>query len=291
MNRRPVRLSLYFLAAGLALLFWLFRPAPVPPPKAVRDPHEVEQRLQAAVAASARLSLRAIGEIRYGEFSSPLWAITYTPASPPKSRGFLAGGTHGNEPAGTEVLLRLVEELAQERESSPRMALDIVPLVNPWGWAHNRRRNGDQRDINRDFVAFKTQEARLLRNFVSNTRYDLAVDCHEDSRSDGFYLYQYVEYDPAVPRTIIARVRNAGMPIDKKARFLTLKSDDGLIQAPEWTLSCARTARLFSLGNYMAYNDRSRHAYTVETPSRLPLDTRLSMHRIALDRLLETRPQ
>ncbi len=286
MKKRLAVGAVLFLVGAAAMGYWLTRPAPAPPGKVIRDLGKVEERLKAAVAGSARLSLRELGKARYGTWESPIWAVTCKPPGTPKRHLLLVGGTHGNEPAGPEMLLQFVEELGRGEAGDPEAVLDIVPVVNPWGWAHNRRGNGDGLDINRDFVAFKTQEGRLIRDFIGSTHYDLGADFHESRYADGFFLFQYSDPDQAFARSIIAAERGQGFPIEQNTWFLILKTHDGLILAPRWTLTCARIARLFSFGNYMGYG-YAEHAFTVETPKRLPMKDRVSMHRTSLRMFLE----
>ena len=72
------------------------------------------------------------------------------PGVPPARRHVLLnGGTHGEEPAGAEALVRFLE--ARRYERWPGVAFTVVPCANPWGYAHARREGPGGRDLNRAF--------------------------------------------------------------------------------------------------------------------------------------------
>ncbi|HNR36669.1 MAG TPA: DUF2817 domain-containing protein [Candidatus Hydrogenedentes bacterium] len=252
----------------------------------VRDIADVESRL-AAAAASGRVVVRELGTVTYDGFAAPFWLVVREPGEAVKRRCFLLGTIHGNEPAGVECLLRFIERLAADERLYPDTAFDIIPLANPWGWAHNRRRNGDGFDLNRDFSSCRGQETRFVRDVLDGKRHDLALDFHEDGGATGFYLYQYAEKDTAAVRALLETLRAGGTPIDRDASMAILKVRDGLIRAPMWTLRCVQLARKLSIGNYLRLFNAPR-VYTIETPSRLPLEQRVRMDQTALDHFLAT---
>ena len=289
-----MRRTRWLLAAALGILavlgvaFWLItrdRPYDLDEVEPKRQLKTVEARLRDAVSASEHLSLATLGEVRYEGFVAPLWRVAFTPPEPPKHRVLLTGGVHGNEPAGAENMLRFIESLAKEPERYATVAFDIIPLVNPCGWTHDRRRNRDGRDINRDFASFKAQEARIIRGFVQDRAYDMVVDHHEDSSANGFYLYQIANGDTALCRSVIEEQRGMGHPIEQNVWMAFLKTKDGIIYAPRWSLSLARGLRQLSLANYLRITKCTR-AFLIESPSSLKWGTRLKMQDTALRALL-----
>ena len=67
---------------------------------------------------------------------------------------FLIGGIHGNEEAGTPLLLHLAELIARSAEPPTWMKdrrVVILPESNPDGLAANQRRNARNVDLNRNF--------------------------------------------------------------------------------------------------------------------------------------------
>lgn len=254
----------------------------------VRDLSTIEGRLKAAAAGCDRMSLDTLGSIRYGDFEAPLWRVAVTPEGPAEYKVFLSGGVHGNEPAGAEAVVRFIEGFAESPDRYSHVAFDIIPLVNPWGWAHDRRRNQQGLDINRDFASFDAQEARLIRDFVRDKRYDLVVDHHEHPGGRGFYLYQIDCDETALSRRVIAHQRERGYPIEQDVRMVLFKTRDGLMRIPGWGLPVAKLARMLSMTNYLRMQGNPR-VFLIETPTTASWDDRVAMHRGALEVLLPGR--
>ncbi len=252
----------------------------------VRDPAVIETRLEHAAAQSMRLTIRQLGPVIYGDFSVPLWVVTIECSETPQFHVLLTGGMHGNEPAGTEALLQFIETMSANVAQDAHTEIDVIPLVNPWGWAHDTRFNQTGRDINRDFASFRSQEARLIRDFTRKKKYDLISDHHEDPDGKGFYMYQYGMRSTALSRAIIRMQRAHGYPIEQDVTMVVLRTKDGLIDVPYAGLWYMSLTRQLSMSNYFRlYN--ARRVYTVETPTHLPMDDRLRMHRDTLTALVE----
>jgi hypothetical protein len=129
----------------------------------------------------------------------------------------------------------------------------------------------------RDFSAFETQEARILRDLFASQEYALVIDHHEDPGAGGFYLYQYAKRDTSISREVIRQIRSLGYPIEQDVRMVILRTRDGLIDAPRWGLKYMRLTGQLSLTNYLRL-EHSREVYTIETPTHLSMEDRLRMH-------------
>jgi len=253
----------------------------------VRDISLIEDRITNAVAISEQLTLTTIGEVVYGEYRAPVWALSFTPLEEPKYEVLLTGGVHGNEPVSVEIMLQMVETLAENPQKYENIYFDIVPIVNPWGWSHDIRFNRDGRDVNRDFASFTSQEAMIIREFTAGKEYDLIVDHHEYVRGTGFFMYQLANPSQSVSRKVIKAVRDQGYPIEQDVRVIILKTEDGLIDAPMWTLRFVRLVNRLSMTNYFRLNNNDL-VYLIETPTSLSWESRLTMHKIAVDILLNS---
>lgn len=148
------------------------------------------------------------------------------------------------------------------------------------------RQDRDGRDINRDFAGFATQEARIFRDLVQGTRYDFAIDHHEDPSATGFYAYQYANRDTGPARRLIERVRGLGFPIEQNVSMVILRTRDGLIRAPRWGLWYMKATRQLSLTNWLRLEGIPK-VYTIETPTSLPMADRIELHRTAFASLLD----
>jgi len=102
-------------------------------------------------------------------------------------RVYLSAGIHGDEPAGPLALLALFRE---SFFTAPAHWL-ICPALNPDGLANHLRENATGHDLNRDYLALETPEARAHARWLdSQSPPDLFVSLHEDWESSGFYLYE-----------------------------------------------------------------------------------------------------
>lgn len=245
-----------------------------------------EDSLQKAAAASAYLSMNAIGKVDYPDFQATLWLVHFQAVPSPRYRVLINAAIHGNEPASAGAAAWLVENLAESPEKFKDAAIDVVPIVNPWGWVHDIRYNQAGIDINRDFATFNAREAEILKQFLKDKAYDLMVDLHEDPTARGFYLIQYGLDDSSVGEKTVTAVEDLGYPIEQDVSLVTLKTVNGIINAPLWGLWYMRLTGQLSLANYFRLNN-SRFVYTVETPVSLMWDDRLRMQKTAVTMLLE----
>ena len=255
-------------------------------PPIARDIDALYARLDKAAAPQSFIKAQELGEVTYSGFKAPIRLYSIYNRSGFKYKVFLSGGIHGNEPAGTETLARFIESLARDPALYSNISFEIVPLTNPWGWAHDKRYNRDGIDINRDLAPQRSQEARIMAGYLKENRYDLMIDDHEDPSASGFYMYQYAMPSQDLSRKAIAAVRAGGLPIEQNVNMVILKTDDGLIDAPMWGLWYMRATNQIGVPNYSRlYNCDS--VYTVETATRLNYDDRLSAHRMARQIILD----
>jgi hypothetical protein len=77
-----------------------------------------------------------------------------------------------------------------------------------------------------------------------------------------------------------------GYPIEQNIKMVTLKTENGIIDAPMWGLWYMRLTGQLSIANYYRLNN-SRFVFTVETPVNLSWADRLKMQQIAVAGLIE----
>ena len=255
-------------------------------PVSQRNLSSYENRLEKAVLSSRRLSMEKIGWVDYPGFQAPLWQISFRPGQSAAYKVFINAAIHGNEPAGAECAIQFVEQLAKSPQQYRKTAFDIIPIVNPWGWAHNVRFNRDGTDINRDFARFKSQEARMIKKTLQGETYHLMLDLHEDPLADGFYLYQYGLGDKTACEKVVATVSHMGYPVEQNVTMVILKTDNGIIDAPMLGLWYMRLTGQMNIANYYRLNS-SKYVFTVETPIRLMWEDRLKIQRTAVDMFVD----
>ena len=213
-------------------------------------------------------SVEVIGQ--QGEFS--LLALHRPPPSTrtPHSafRIYLSTGIHGDEPAGPQAALRLL----QDNRWPAHAELWFCPCLNPMGFVLNRRENADRKDLNRDYRHLETAEVRAHIAWLERQRsFDLCLCLHEDWESHGFYVYELnPENRPSLAEAMIARIAKV-CPIDLSAVIEGREARGGIIrpnldpqQRPQW-------AEAFYL-----ITNKTRLSYTLEAPSDFPLPTRVN---------------
>lgn len=173
----------------------LRHPEPAQMPGLDAAPEAVVAYLEAVAERSDWLRFSSLGRSARGR---PLLAAQLGhPAAPSTGARVVAlARQHGDEPAPTLAALRLIHRLALEPCPGDdallwRVALAVVPLVNPDGAAAFRRRNGNAADLNRDWERLSQPETRAVDRFVRDWKPQLLLDLHEmlpEDRSPGYFI-------------------------------------------------------------------------------------------------------
>ncbi len=145
--------------------------------------------VQDAVPATGqpRVSLLPLGSSQKGQ---PLQALLFTRefdlkpaaiAASARPTVLLVAQQHGDEPAGSEALIVLAQELALGRLQAltERINVIILPRANPDGAAVRQRVTASGIDANRDHLLLKTPEAQAQAQLMRDYRPAVVVDAHE----------------------------------------------------------------------------------------------------------------
>ena len=92
------------------------------------------------------------------------------------------GGLHGNEPAGTEGLLYLLDRLLNDsslKHLSDNTNIAILPMANIDGYIKQNRYASNGLDLNRDQTKLMALESINIKQAFTNFNPDIAVDFHE----------------------------------------------------------------------------------------------------------------
>ncbi len=226
------------------------------------DPLALAARIEGA-GAKAGFRVESYGDAG----GLPLIALTKrTPG--PRPRIYLSSGIHGDEPAPPLTILSLIES----GEFDSRAVWFICPMLNPQGLAAGTRENAAGTDLNRDYRHHESPEIRAhVRWLARQPNFDLAMCVHEDWESVGFYLYELnPDKRPSLAETMIAAVSTV-CPIDHSPLIEGREAKGGIIrpildpfEREKWPESI-----------YLQVH-HTRLSYTIETPSSLPLDTRIA---------------
>ena len=237
----------------------------------IRDYNEVVQRLRALPRREWRLQEAA--EI----WGYPFFLLQRNIGKRAPTV-FMTAGIHGEEPGGVEGALRWLESEAWARWD---VNWFVLPCVNPYGWERNQRRNGQGRDINRQFRNSRDcPEAELVKRLVKGRRFLFMFDLHEDVDAPGYYLYELVTGAPCVGERVVKAV-------GKVLRINRCKVIDG---SPATGVGLIRrvadAARLNRRRRWpMAYHlflKCTNHILGSETPVHVPLERRATAHGAAL---------
>ena len=131
-----------------------------------------------------------------------------------------------------------------------------------------------------------SQEARIISGYLLRKQFHLIVDLHEYPAAQGFYMYQYGRPDKTILEPIVTALAAMGHPIEQDIKMVTLKTQNGIIDAPLWGLRYMQLTRQLSITNYgRLYN--SANVFTIETPTDLKWEDRLQIQHYALEMLFE----
>lgn len=130
--------------------------------------------------AQKRASMRIIGQSQKGK-DIPLLLLT-APNGNPKTKVWMQGGLHGDEAAGTEAMLYLIDRLVKDSSLTyllNSLEIAIVPMANIDGYEAHNRFAADGQDLNRDQTRLKAPESVALKAAFSKFQPAVALDFHE----------------------------------------------------------------------------------------------------------------
>lgn len=233
----------------------------------VRDLASLQVRINAA-----GLPVSQIGRVEVDGAWLPVPALRRTINGGPRLCVF--SGVHGNEPAAVEAALRFAESLVKDRKLYPGLNITIVPLVNPWGWARDLRRNSANQDISRTFVSTPSAEGEMVKALLRTERCTVLADLHGDSTKQPFHVITFDNADLSVAKSITREIAARGLPLRKgapEAVFHRLDKD---------AINTARPG----LSLYARRNGVPQ-VYNIQSPRDIEIEMRVGVHLLALDRL------
>jgi protein MpaA len=227
------------------------------------DPVEFTSRF-ADAARRARFRAEPFGAID----GHPLLAFTKRVPGP-RPRVYLSAGIHGDEPAPPLALLRLM----QEDFFDDHCTWFVCPLLNPTGFLRGTRENSAGVDLNRDYKTPQSPEVRAhVRWLQHQPNFDLILCLHEDWEAKGFYLYELNPLNLPTLANVMVEAARAHGPIESASVI------DGRPIAEPAIIRPVSDPVLRDTWPEAIY---LRHChgpldYTLETPSGLPLEQRIT---------------
>lgn len=259
------------------------------PVNKVRSYSDVVERMLRSAEETKGLEAHLLGTVRADPERYPFWMFS-TPAGPGKKKVCLSGGIHGDEPAGVEVFLAVIEMIRNKPGLLDRFQFTLFPCINPFGYEHHTRENRSRIDLNRQYVRKRpAAEVRFVKKVVDGKKFDLDVEFHEDIDTPGFYMYE-VFRDPAhaIGRKIIRRVAKK-YPVNLQTEIEGAPANGGLISpdvSPAFFKRRFARKRQWPQALYFYMNGTSQ-VVTSETPVHLKMQERVEIHLIVLKTALE----
>jgi predicted deacylase len=175
--------------------------------------YEPEAFEKAIRAFDDRYDVVEEGRVTYRDTTRPILSVSTRTPSPTK-RLLIVSGIHGNEQAG----LMSIPEILERYDGDGSVALRVVTPVNPIGAAELSRFNADGYDINRDFIQFRTEEARLVRRMFDEFRPDIVLSLHEGPQ-DAAFMFANRHVDVALAKRLLAALEAGGTTLATKDYF------------------------------------------------------------------------
>ena len=197
-------------------------------------------------------------------------------------RVLISAGIHGDEPASVETICRFLET---EKYGAylDKWQITILPCINPYGFENYTRENYSKKDLNRYFKEPSPPiEIQLVKSVIKPSYFDLTLELHEDVDSDGYYLFQKSNKPNGLGygTQIINSVKKI-IPINLNEIIDGMNAEKGIIHK----LKNINEMEWWPMAGY-SLSMNCGHCFTLETPTKLPLSTRVNAHLEALDSAL-----
>ncbi len=144
---------------------------------------ELRALVHAIAADAANTSAVTLIQTGSSQTGVPLEALHFSrpTAGAAHPAVLLIGQQHGDEPAGSEALLVIAQELAHGNLAALLDRIDVVilPRANPDGAAAHRRGSASGIDVNRDHLLLRTPEAQAQAQLARDFNPVVVVDAHE----------------------------------------------------------------------------------------------------------------
>lgn len=193
----------------------------------------------ALTARRDRFEVTEVGRRTYRDTSRPTFDVRSRNHATARRRVLVISGIHGNEQAGILCVPELLDRFDAAGSALRDVALHVLTPVNPVGAAELSRFNADGYDVNRDFVRFETDEARLVRSTLESFRPDIVVSLHEGPQDATFmFATEHVGMERA--DRLLAALEAGGTVLAEKDYFGTRLVPRGLSPSTRATRAVVR---------------------------------------------------
>jgi len=188
MSKLPVTFLLSLVIISQAFAQQITSPLEKNNYQKVTSYHELSTFIFQLDEISKLLTVETIGQTVQGR---NLYAMKFSSSEFGKDKSkikvlFLAQ-QHGNEQSGKEGALLLAQALIKPENKYlfDKIDLAIIPQMNPDGSELNKRRNGNDMDLNRNHLIITETETQVLHKFFDKHLFEVTMDVHEYSPYGG----------------------------------------------------------------------------------------------------------
>ncbi len=173
------------------------------------------------------INLDKIGAVG-GHEEYPFYQLTLRGSENPEVTICFSAGIHGNEIAGPWSAKAFIEQYSPEKYEN--LKIIIFPVANPSGYDLGKRRNFQNRDLNRHFRnQCLPKENQLLYNSIRKENIFFFHALHEDLDEYRFYLYHFGNEEETIHREIIILAENY-FPINRSRQIYNAPARKGVIK-------------------------------------------------------------
>lgn len=228
-----------------------------------------------------------IGDIIYNDTHYQLRCYEINPDK--NKRVLLTGSVHGEEPAGAYALTDIINQAKKYSEKNKDITIDVIPIMNPWGFTTDVRYNYNGINIGVDFTSRKSGEAKAIIDYVRTQKYDCVIDLHESQIRYNFFV-TYEKNDMLFLKSIIDDLENEGYPIFNNPTmkiFRNMYHERGISYYPKAAALLQRISSRETLFVWLLNRGKSKKVYVFESGSRLPLQVRKQLDITVVEKILD----
>jgi hypothetical protein len=126
--------------------------------------------------------------VRGAEFHLPRYVFIGPRGGDDPIRIGIFAGIHGDEPAGSYAVIKLLQLLEQQPEIAKGYWLYVYPVCNPTGFEQRTRHSAGGHDLNREFWNNSNEpEVQCLETEIWTHAFHGIISVHSDDTSPGIY--------------------------------------------------------------------------------------------------------
>jgi predicted deacylase len=210
------------------------------------DPVDLDRFYASLREAADGMLLEEVASTTYAGKRWPIYLASPRETTP-GSAVLVVAGVHGNEVSGSLAGVKLLESLrTRSPDASP---IHVLVPANPVGLAHASRYNALGCDINRDFAAFRTDEARAIREVIARVRPRLAIALHEGPQ-DGVFVIGTAITPVDLLAKIVASLESRKIPLATENNLGASLATPGLMSERGFINTAKGWLGIYSLGEH-----------------------------------------